>query len=138
MKYLVIIFSLTLSYAYSCVEETSLYGESVYSGKDPEIVYVQVEKTWNANSEIYDSLYLNSKSRPEDIHFIILKKNKSFFSKRINIKKSTKENTYKISNLSFKKDLVARNQDFPFIAKFEYRRGGKSYCTQSVQFMVTE
>ncbi len=129
---------LVSSSAFCCEVEVSLYGESIYKGDSPETVYGKIETTWNANSEIYDTLYLRTKSKAEGAKLIITKNEKQLSSKEIKIEKSNKSDTYRLTNISFKDDLIARNQDFPFSARIDYSRDGKKFCTQTIKFMVTK
>jgi hypothetical protein len=138
MKYLGPLLLLTISNVFSCEVQSSLFGKSVYTGDNPEVVFGKVESTWNANSEIYDTLYLKSKSQPKDAKLVIHKDKKVLISKVIKTKKSKKTDTYELINLNFKKDLISRNQDFPFTAKLEYQVDGKKFCSQSIKFMVTK
>jgi len=138
MKYLGLFLLLSISNVFSCEVKPSLFGESIYAGDDPEVVYGKLETSWNANSEIYDTLYLRSTSVPKDAKLVIYKDQKLLASKIVKINKSNKSDTYKISNLDFKKDLIGRNQDFPFTAKLEYQVNGKKHCSQSIHFMVTK
>lgn len=120
---------------FACDQKSVLFGEVILGGKKPEVIFKEINKKWNVNSDEFDNLYLKSSTQPKSIKLLI---NDKVVEKKINATKSKRAGFFIIKGLSFQKDLSDGGFKYPFKIKLEFTDSEKKICSQEVEFQVVQ
>lgn len=148
MKSLFLWFVLFFSFSAFCVEASpvcskigvELWGETLFvEGKKETKERDPMPSFWNTSSEVFDSLYIKSKSR-EKLSKAVLEISSKKGSRRASFKLAPKtKGWWRLENADFRKHVMPKKGDYPARLKLRvYGKDSLEVCAQTYRFGVVK